>query len=148
MANRPVSVVGPDQGHTYSGVGALTCKIPSDMTGNACTVLELRLQPGQGAGLHVHQREEEIIFVQRGTCTVGHADQTWELGAGSWAVFPRQTAHFFRNTGEGECTLIITAVPGGLDAYFAALSAAIDLQDAQAVAAVNTHYGITFITSG
>jgi quercetin dioxygenase-like cupin family protein len=116
------------------------------MTANACTVLELRLAPGQGAGLHVHQYEEEIVFVQDGSCTVGHLDQSWELGTGSWVVFPKQTAHFFHNTSDSLCTLIITAIPGGLDRYFAALSAAIEQQDAQAVAAVNTHYGITFLT--
>jgi oxalate decarboxylase/phosphoglucose isomerase-like protein (cupin superfamily) len=68
------------------------------MTANACTVLELRLPAGQGAGLHVHQHEEEIVFVQDGSCTVGHVDQSWELGTGSWVVFPKQTAHFFHNT--------------------------------------------------
>jgi quercetin dioxygenase-like cupin family protein len=147
MAHRLIGVISPTDGQIYSGIGTLTCKIPSHMTAHACTVLELRLPAGQGAGLHVHQHEEEIVFVQDGSCTVGHMDQSWELGAGSWVVFPKQTAHFFHNTSDSVCTLIITAIPGGLDTYFAALSAAIEQQDARSIAAVNTQYGITFLTS-
>ena len=70
-----------------------------------------------------------------------------EVEAGSWVVFPRQTPHFFQNSGESDCTLIITAIPGGLDGYFTALSAAIEERDGDAVAAVNSQFGITFLDS-
>lgn len=145
MAEQPIATIARGAGQAYPGLGSLICKIPSDLTANACTVLELRLEPGQGAGLHRHTYEQELLFVHAGACTVGSAEQTWELTAGGWAVFPPGTAHFFRNNGEQACTLIITAVPGGLDRYFTALSAAVARQDAEAIAAVNTEYGIILL---
>ncbi|MCU0493125.1 MAG: cupin domain-containing protein [Chloroflexaceae bacterium] len=145
MTQPPIHIVGPGEGTSYPGLGTIRCKIPRQLTGNACTVLELRLAPGEGASLHVHQHEDEVVLVQAGSCTVGHADASWQLEAGSFVVFPRQTAHFFRNTTDAPCTLIITAVPGGLDGYFAEISAAVVQQDAQAIGAINARYGITFL---
>ena len=104
MAQRPIHVLSPTDGQSYAGLGTLRCKIPSQMTADACTVLELRLAPGQGSGLHVHLHEEEIVLVQEGRCTVGQRGQRWELEAGSWVVFPRQTPHFFHNDGDSVCT--------------------------------------------
>jgi quercetin dioxygenase-like cupin family protein len=147
MTNRPITTLNPTEGHTYAALGNLTCKIPSALTAGACCVLELRLEPGQGAGLHVHQNEDEVILVQTGTCTFGNQEQNWPVEAGGWAVLPKQTPHFFRNTGAGPCTLLITALPGGLDQYFTELNTAIEQKDNQAVATVNEKFGVTFFSS-
>lgn len=147
MDRRHIQIVQPVARQSYSHLGTLTCIIPSELTADACTVLELRLAPGQGSGLHLHQNEEEIVYVQHGVCNVGYQEQSWQLEAGSWVVFPKQTAHFFHNTSDDVCTLTITAVPGGLDRYFAALNVALAQQDEQGVAAINAQFGITFFAS-
>jgi quercetin dioxygenase-like cupin family protein len=147
MSERPVLVVRPEDGSPYPGVGTLTCKIPSSATGNAFTALELTLQPGEGAPLHVHQREDEIVFIQEGNCTVGQRDQEWSLLTGSWITFPRHTAHFFRNNSSEACTLLITAIPGGLDNYFSSINEALDANQPEKINAINTEFGLTFFDS-
>jgi quercetin dioxygenase-like cupin family protein len=145
MSTRSLKVIPPNEAQSYAGLPNLTCKIPSTLTNNAYTILELRLEPGQGAGLHFHQYEDEIVLVQQGKCTFGNTIQQWELAAGSMALFPKQAQHFFRNTGSEECILMITAIPGGLDQYFAVLSEAIVQQDTKAIGEINAQYGITFV---
>jgi quercetin dioxygenase-like cupin family protein len=145
MTDRPIAVISPDQAQRYANLGTLSCKIPSQLTNDACTVLELQLQPGQGSGMHFHKYEDEMLLVQAGSCTVGNAQHSWLLETGSWVVFPKYAEHFFQNTSNTACTLLITALPGGLDRYFADLDAAIQQQDAQAVVAVHVQYGITFV---
>lgn len=140
-----IQIVHPAEGQSYPELGRLKCKVASATTGNAFTVLELILAPGQGAGLHIHQREAEMVVVQSGVCTVGNKEQSWELETGGVVVFPKETAHFFRNDGPADCTLLITAVPGGLDHYFSAIATAVKQPNpAEAVAAVNEQFGLTF----
>jgi quercetin dioxygenase-like cupin family protein len=143
MVDGPIHVSTASDGEHYTALGALRCKIPSQLTGGAFTVLELVLEPGQGAGLHQHQHEDELLIVQGGSCTVGDRQRTWQLAAGGCAFFPRRAAHAFRNDGAEPCMLLITAVPGGLDHYFTALNTAVAAQDAAAIDAINTAYGIT-----
>jgi mannose-6-phosphate isomerase-like protein (cupin superfamily) len=145
MSELPVILSNPAEGEPFPGLGGLLCKIPASSTGDAFTLLELRLGPREGAPLHVHQREDEIIFVREGTCLVGQRDQEWTLQPGSSALFPKGTAHFFRNAGEHPCILLITAIPGGLDRYFAAISAALQQNQPETIPAINEQYGITFL---
>jgi quercetin dioxygenase-like cupin family protein len=140
-----IQISHPAEGQSYPELGRLTCKIASTTTNNAFTVLELILAPGQGAGLHLHQHEDEMVVVQSGVCTVGNEEQSWLAEEGSVVVFPKQTTHFFRNDSPADCTLLITAVPGGLDHYFSAIAEAVKQPNpAEAVAAVNEQYGLTF----
>lgn len=145
MDDRALLIATPQDGAPYAGLSGLTCKISSADTSGAFTVLELRLAPGEGAPLHVHRHEDELVYVRDGVCTVAQPGREWSAPAGSLVVFPRNTAHAFRNTGGEPCTLLITAIPGGLDRYFAEVSAALLAQQPERVAAINERYGITFL---
>ncbi|KPL84908.1 cupin domain-containing protein [Herpetosiphon geysericola] len=117
----PISVVLPEEGTTL--IGDIRCKISSAATNNQCTVLEVTLLAGQGAVLHQHEVEMEILLVQAGRCTVGDERNKWLLEVGGIAHFPQNTRHFFRNDHPETCVLLITAIPGGLDRFFEALAA-------------------------
>lgn len=142
MSDPQIHVVMPDVG--IDMLAGIRCKIASDATNNECTVLEVTLQAEQGAGLHVHQRESELVLVQSGTCTVGDAVQQWSLDVGGMAHFPKQTPHFFRNNGTEPCVLLITAMPGGLDRYFADVARAVQEHQPERITAINQQYKITF----
>lgn len=127
-------------------LGIVTTKVSSEQTGDAYTILELTLQPGQGAPPHVHQREDEVFLVIDGTCEVGAPDALQQAQIGTVAVFPRGVKHLFRNSGDAPCRVMITAVPGGLDRYFEAL-AEIKAGDPDAgakVAEINARFEIDF----
>jgi quercetin dioxygenase-like cupin family protein len=142
-STRRILVIQPEQGKP---LGAVLCKVSTEDAGGAYTILELVLQPGQGAPPHVHALEDEIFHVVEGMCEVGQPGKTRSAGAGTIAVFPRGALHLFRNTGDEPCRVMITAIPGGLDRYFEELSqiAAGDPEAAQKVTEINARYQIRF----
>ena len=142
-STREILVIQPEQG---KALGAVRCKVSTEDTGGAYTILELVLQPGQGAPPHVHALEDEIFHVVEGVCEVGQPGKTRSAGAGTIAVLPRGMLHLFRNTGEQPCRVMVTAIPGGLDRYFEELSqiTAGDPEAAQKVAEINARYQIQF----
>lgn len=145
MDDRTLLIATPQDGISYAGLSGLTCKVSSASTGDAFTVLELRLASGEGAPLHVHRHEDELVYVRDGVCTVAQQDREWSVPAGSLVVFPKHTIHAFRNTAGEPCTLLITAIPGGLDRYFAEVGEALLGQQPERIAAINERYGITFL---
>src|SRR5687768_15055466 len=129
-------------------LGIVTTKVSSEQTGDAYTILELTLQPGQGAPPHVHRREDEVFLVIEGTCEVGSPGATSLAQVGTVAVFPRGIEHLFRNPGDAPCRVMITAIPGGLDRYFEVLAEikAGDPDVAQKVNEINARFEIEFQT--
>jgi mannose-6-phosphate isomerase-like protein (cupin superfamily) len=134
-------IVLPGEGQIFAGV---TCKVGSDATDGAYTVLELTLPPGAGSPLHVHHREDEIFYVIEGECAVRLDDQEQIAPAGSVVRLPKGKVHAFRNPGSVPTRLLITAVPGGLDRYFAELHALGTSATPDAVNAINRKYEIEF----
>jgi mannose-6-phosphate isomerase-like protein (cupin superfamily) len=139
----PFQLVSAGEGRVLGGV---VCKISSASTGGAYTVLELSLPAGAGAPLHTHHHEDEVFYIMEGECEMECGGQTHLAQAGTVVVLPRHTPHAFRNPGSSPNRILITAVPGGLDEYFEALSgvAAADPQAAQRVAELNARHAIVF----
>jgi mannose-6-phosphate isomerase-like protein (cupin superfamily) len=102
--------------------GTLMCKVPASDTGGAYSVLELVLPPGGGTPRHVHHREDELLAVVEGDLEVVDGDGARIALPGSVVRLPRHAAHAFRNAGPGPCRLVITAIPGGLERFFEAVS--------------------------
>jgi quercetin dioxygenase-like cupin family protein len=142
--NSTITVVLPNEGQAWLVGSRVTCKISSAETNNAYTVLEVLLAPGEVASLHVHHLEDESIYVASGECTIGDRETTQIVSAGSVVRFPKDVPHSFRNNGAVACSLIITAVPGGLDTYFEQVSAALAENRAGDIAALNKRYEIEF----
>lgn len=140
-----ILVISPNDGETWNVGGPITCKISSQQTAGAYTVLEFILNPQVGAPLHIHHREDEILYVVEGECTIGTKAQSQPAPAGTTVRFPKGTAHFFRNESSAPCRLLITAIPGGLDHYFAEMAAALAANQPEAIPAINHKYEIDFL---
>jgi mannose-6-phosphate isomerase-like protein (cupin superfamily) len=108
-------VIAPGDGQDLGGV---VCKVRAENTGGAYSILELTLPPGGGAPLHVHYREDEIFTLVEGACEIQSQGETIVAVPGSVVVLPKGIAHAFRNPGLSLTTIIITAVPGGLEGFF------------------------------
>jgi quercetin dioxygenase-like cupin family protein len=77
------------------------------------------LTPPQGkVALHVHEREDELVYVLDGTIEVTLGDQTMTAAAGVVALLPRGIPHGFTNIGQTPSRVLDTILPGGFDAYF------------------------------
>jgi mannose-6-phosphate isomerase-like protein (cupin superfamily) len=144
MADLELIIVDTEQGTTYDLGSRITVKVASDAVKDAFCVLELVLQNGQGASLHVHHREDEIFSVLEGECVVGTKESQTAAARGITVVFPKETAHFFRNDSAGECRVSIVAVPGGLDRYFGEIAQAVAEERFDDIAEINRRYAIEF----
>jgi mannose-6-phosphate isomerase-like protein (cupin superfamily) len=144
-AQQAILVITPTEGDTWHVGGPITCKISSQQTAGAYTVLEFILNPQGGPPLHVHHREDELFYVVEGQCTVGTKEQSQQSSAGTLVRFPKGTPHFFHNESSVPCKLLITAIPGGLDYYFAEIAAALAANQPDNISAINQKYQIDFL---
>jgi mannose-6-phosphate isomerase-like protein (cupin superfamily) len=128
-------------------VNGIRCVVSTESTGGAYTVLELILPPNAGAPVHTHHLEDEVFTVVEGVCAVTCDGLTHHAEAGAVVVLPKHHPHAFRNPSpDHPARLLITAVPGGLDHYFAALAQvrADDPDANQHVAEINQRHRIAF----
>jgi quercetin dioxygenase-like cupin family protein len=128
-----------------ANVAGLLVKVFSADTGGAYCVMELTLPPGGGAPQHVHYHEDEIITVMEVTLTVTSAEgRDHKAAVGSVVRLPKGARHAFRNATDAPVRVLITAIPGGLDNYFAALGALGKDATQDDVTAINRQFEIDF----
>jgi len=139
-----INITPLDEGANVAG---LLVKVFSADTEGAYCVMELTLPPGGGAPYHVHHHEDEIITVIDGSLTVSSADgKDHAAPVGSVVRLPKAVRHAFRNASDAPVRVLITAIPGGLDNYFAALGALGKDATQDDVAAINRQFEIEFPT--
>jgi mannose-6-phosphate isomerase-like protein (cupin superfamily) len=90
-------------------------------TGGALSVFETSI--GAGPPLHVHDREDECFYVLEGALSVRCGDDAFDAASGSFVFLPRGRPHRFWAAG-GSARLLLIAVPGGIEDYFAEINAA------------------------
>ena len=56
----------PGEGQLVNGLGRHMMRITGAATNNAIAVWDTFVQPGEGAPLHVHEREDETFYVMKG----------------------------------------------------------------------------------
>lgn len=150
MTLEPKLLLTPHDGGTSWELGSrITCKVASKDVNNAYCVLEVVLPPGVGSPLHIHRREDEILYVVSGECEIRSRDATTILQAGGAAVLPKNAAHAFRNSGSTPSTVLITAVPGGLDGSFAETAELIAREEwtEENALALNQRYDVEIISA-
>ena len=122
MSSQPVThgyVVGPGEGVPGRG---REVKASGRSTGGSLTVIEVTVDAGPPR--HTHSREDESLYVLTGTLDVACGPDRFRAGPGSFVFLPRNLPHAFRSVG-GPATGLLIVTPGGLDEYFAELSAAL-----------------------
>lgn len=76
------------------------------------------VSPGTTIPVHLHEREDEIIFIQAGEGEATLGDRPVPLAAGSMLYVPQGTWHGGRNTGRGVLKWIAIYSPSGFEGYF------------------------------
>ncbi len=90
-------------------------------TGGAASIFETSI--GAGPPLHVHDREDECFYVLAGELSVRCGGDAFDAAAGSFVFLPRGRPHQFWAAGR-PARLLLIAVPGGIENYFAEINAA------------------------
>lgn len=110
-------------GNSLFYMGSLMSVLAStESTGGAFSLLEYRSQPGHEPPPHIHEGQDEILYVLEGEIEAYTADLTaLAVGAGQSLFLPRDQAHAWYVTSPSIRMLIMTN-PAGIDDYFAAMA--------------------------
>jgi len=98
-------------------------KVKSEDTNGVFSVIEIVSPPGKGVSLHVHEREDELVYLLDGEIEVTLGDQTMTVVPGVMALLPRGVPHGFINNRDKPSRLLDTILPGQFDNYFVELAA-------------------------
>ena len=98
--------------------GLMEIKARADDTGGALGVLEGTFyDEGYGPPLHVHTREDEVMYVLEGQIRFRVGDDEFVAAPGAWVWQPRGVPHTFKVESEGARALIVFT-PGGIERMF------------------------------
>jgi quercetin dioxygenase-like cupin family protein len=98
--------------------GRLVFKLVGEQSGGGMMVLESEPAPGEGPPLHVHQLQDEWIYVLAGEMRLRLGDEVVPAPAGSFAFIPRGVAHTWQNSGSEPAVLLGAVAPAGLERFF------------------------------
>lgn len=73
---------------------------------------------GGGPPPHIHEREDETLYILEGRCSVQIGEEQVEASAGDFIFLPRGVPHAFRNDAPETLRLILTFVPSGIEKFF------------------------------
>ena len=141
-------VVSSDAGEELNvGGSQIFHKVKSKDTNGVFSVVEIVSPRGKGVDLHVHEREDELVYLLDGEIEVTLGNQKMKAVPGVMALLPRGIPHGFTNIGNKPSRLLDTILPGQFDNYFvelAALFAAGDPSEAQ-VDGLSRKYRIEYL---
>ena len=113
-------------------------KASATSTGGAFTLIESRTDGG--APPHVHEREDEAMYVLKGRIVVHVGDDEFTLDEGGFVFMPRGVLHDWDVVG-ATARVMILATPAGLERFLDEFHAADDWAGRDRVA---ERYGLTF----
>jgi quercetin dioxygenase-like cupin family protein len=105
--------------------GRMTIKVSGAQTGGSLAQLETNDPRGTATPLHVHHNEDETFYVLEGQVTLLVDGEQIGVGAGDFALAPRETAHAYIVQSE-RARMLTTLTPAGLEEVFVALGVAVD----------------------
>ncbi|MBS1797375.1 MAG: cupin domain-containing protein [Acidobacteria bacterium] len=146
--NNEAKFVGGEQGAAWSVLGEpMLCKVSSEETGGAYSIVENIVPAHDGPPPHVHGGEDEIFYVTEGEFEFMCGGRTFIAKKGDLAVCPRGIPHAFRNITDAPGRLWITLTPGGFEKFFEEVSrdASAMPPDVEKIKAIGRKYNLDFL---
>jgi quercetin dioxygenase-like cupin family protein len=124
-SNLPAGVLRASEGERYAQMGSsIIFKSLSHETGGAAFIWENETPPGAMVPPHIHQTEDEFIYLVDGEMQVTLGEATYTVRPGDLVKMPRGVPHAIRSTGPAITKSLWTVVPAGkMEAFFRALAA-------------------------
>jgi quercetin dioxygenase-like cupin family protein len=97
--------------------GLYEIKVSGAETGGAATVMQMTMSAGFGPPPHSHAGGE-IVYVLEGQLSYHIGDETVEGGPGSIFHLAPGTLEWFEPIGPDPLSVLVTYIPGGIDAFF------------------------------
>lgn len=98
--------------------GQMEFKIVGEQCDGAMTLFETESPPDAGPPLHVHEDQDEWLFVLEGEIRVRVGDDILPVPAGAFVFLPRGTAHCWQTVGSGPARFLGFFAPAGMDRFF------------------------------
>ena len=108
-------------------------------TGGAYSVVEILSLPGDSTPMHVHQNEDEHLCVLEGTARVARGDEMFDAPAGTAVALPRHIPHAWGNATDSILRMIVTCLPGGVEAILPLMADGGDID----VKALGAKFGVS-----
>jgi quercetin dioxygenase-like cupin family protein len=83
----------------------------AEHTDGALSVVEGLLPVGTRLPVHTHEVEDVSVYVLEGELEMRSGSTCWSLGAGSFALLPRQVPHAIRSIGPWAARVVWTVWP-------------------------------------
>ena len=90
-------------------------RVPAADTNGAYSLVEIVSEPGDGTPLHVHQNEDEHLFVLEGTGRFAIGDKIFDAEAGTMVTLPRNIPHAWGNRASSRLRIAAIVYPGGVE---------------------------------
>lgn len=148
MSSRQACVVVASDGLRFDVLGhAITVKLAGAETTGESYCFEVVTPAGHGIPPHVHEREDEVIYVLEGEYGILLGEQRYTASAGATLYFPRRIPHAFQNIGATPGKTLWLVTPGtSFEAFFNELSALpAGPPDLARVAAIFATYGMQIL---
>jgi quercetin dioxygenase-like cupin family protein len=95
----------------------LSVLLDAEKTGGQLTLMRTALTRGDGAPLHVHSVEDEIMLMLEGFGTFWVGDERHVVGEGGLVWLPRNLPHTYRIDSD-KAEMLTICTPGGLEGFF------------------------------
>lgn len=109
-------------------------RIPASATNGSYSVIEIVADPGNSTPVHIHQKEDEHLFIVEGTARLQYGEKIFDASAGTMVSLARGIPHAWGNPTEAPIRLMITATPGGCEEALRMIATAGDQLDLKAIA--------------
>jgi len=146
--NQKATVATTAEGKKFNVLGhSITAILAKSDTGGNYYVFECVTPPGLGIPPHVHDREDELIYVVEGEFGIMLGEEQFQAKAGDEIFFPRHISHAFQNVGSKAGKTLWTVVPGGnFEEFFDQLGALpAGEPDLKKVAEIFAKYGMKIL---
>ena len=114
----PTAMAVSDGELVYVGRDSVRIKLSPQGIRGPFGMITQEVSPGTTIPVHLHEKEDELIFIQSGEGEATLGEQVVKLAAGSTLFVPRGTWHGGRNTGTGVLNWIAIYTPSGFEGYF------------------------------
>ena len=114
-----VARAGDDQQIAWIAGSVHRITLDAAATEGRLTAIRSTMRGGAASPVHVHEHEDETVFVLSGTGVFWAGEKRWNLSSGDTAFLPRGLPHTYMFTSD-EAELLTICNPAGMEEFFRA----------------------------
>ncbi len=145
VLKQPIAVQA-GSGQELKSLG-VTHKLTGAQTGGAYYLCEAIFGPESGSPLHIHHREDEVIYVLEGGLDIRLQNEKLHIDAGGVVHVPKNVPHALYNPLKTPLKIMVHTIPAGLENYFNEVDAALQsgTLNQETHSQISSRYGLEWL---